>query len=128
MNCQETVWEMCTVNGIGGYNMLILVMLARENDSRPDGGWLTKREIACRTVLHTNTVQSYLQSLYDAGHVARRSDTGGNGASLPTLYRVNMTPGQVERRQSHGRGPLPAVLRCWQGMLGRLSLRMQMRS
>ncbi len=50
MNCEETVWEMCTANGIGGYNMLILVMLARERDSRPDGGWLSKREIACRQI------------------------------------------------------------------------------
>ena len=94
MNCEETVWEMCTANGIGGYNMLILVMLARERDSRPDGGWLSKREIACRTVLHTNTVQSYLQSLCDAGLLARRPGTGENGASLPTLYRINMGPRQ----------------------------------
>ena len=118
MNCEETVWETCTAAGIGGHNMLILVMLARENDSRPDGGWLTKREIACRAVLSTSTVRTYLQSLYDAGHVARRSDTGENGASLPTLYRVNMTPGQV-RRESRGRAVLPAILRCWQGMLRR---------
>ena len=94
MNCEETVWETCTAAGIGGHNMLILVMLARENDSRPDGGWLTKREIACRTVLSTKTVQTYLQALWDAGLVVRQSGTRENGASLPTLYRINMNPGQ----------------------------------
>ena len=94
MNCEETVWETCTAAGIGGHNMLILVMLARENDSGPDGGWLTRMAVARRTALSTKTVQSYLQSLYDAGLVARKFCTRENGASLPTLYRINMNPGQ----------------------------------
>ena len=94
MNCEETVWETCTAAGIGGHNMLILVMLARENDSRPGEGWLTRGAVARRTALSTKTVRTYLQALYDAGLVARKFCTGENGASLPTLYRINMSPGR----------------------------------
>ena len=87
------VWEAVRAARVGPVPACLLFLLWRERLSRPNGGWLSKREIASEGEVSTKTVQLHLQALIDTGLVVRRTRRESNaGSSLPTLYRINITP------------------------------------